>query len=212
VLLLIPVLHLDHVILLVRSVDAWAATLEREWGLRTCEGGTHPGGTRTRIAPLQPPHYIEVMGLVGHERGTPLASALARRLEERGDHFVGWAVSTDDVEAEGRRLGRVPESGGGATVRWRTVRPATADADHLPFFIQYDGETAMAYLRRQAEEANSPARPGSFAWIELATDPSALAEWLGPHDLPIRIVSGTRGLRAVGINSPAEMIEIRTSE
>src|SRR6267142_56920 len=110
-------LDLDHVILLVRDVEEWAARLEREWGLRTCEGGTHPSGTRTRIAPLQPPHYIEVMGVVREEREMSLASALARRLDERGDHFLAWAMRTDELEREGRRLGRVPQSGGGATVR-----------------------------------------------------------------------------------------------
>ncbi|MBI3767080.1 MAG: VOC family protein [Deltaproteobacteria bacterium] len=205
-------LDLDHVILLARDVEKWSKRLERECGLRSCGGGTHPSGTRTRIVPLQPPHYIEVMGVVAGARDRPLASMLACRLDERGDHFFGWAVRTDDIDREARRLRRAPQSGGGETVHWRTIRPAAADADDRPFFIQYDGDSGTAYLERRAEEANSPAGPGGFAWIEVASEPSALAEWLGPHELPIRLTNGAQGVHAVGIDAPGGVIELRISD
>ena len=179
-----------------------------KWGLRTCEGGTHPSGTWTRIVPLQSPHYIEVMGIVA-AHATPFASMLVRRLDERGDHFLGWAVRTDDIDREADRLRQAPQSGGGATVRWRTIRPAVADADDRPFFIQYAGDSGTAYLERQVKVTNSPAQPRAFAWIEIASEPSALAEWLGPHDLPIRFTSGARGVHAIAVDAPGGVIELR---
>jgi hypothetical protein len=51
--------------------------------------------------------------------------------------------------------------------------PAAANADERPFFIQYEGDSGAVYLERRAEEANSPARPGGFGWIEVASEPSA---------------------------------------
>jgi Glyoxalase-like domain len=134
---------------------------------------------------------------------TSVPAMLARRLDARGDHFLGWAVRTDDVQREALRLKRTPQAGGGQTVRWRTVRPRTAAADHLPFFIEYDGAGATRYLQTRYDETNSPARPGGFAWIELTSPPSVLGEWLGAHDLPIRFANGDRGVQAVGINTDA---------
>jgi len=202
------VLHLDHVVLLVRDVDTSAARLSEQFGLESCDGDTLTSGTRTRIVPLQLPQYIELLGVV---RGgdTPLTSWLASRLAERGDHFAAWAVRADDIEREAARLNSTPESGHGATLRWRTLRPDVADADHLPFFIEYDGDSAMEYLRAQAQRVNSPARPGGFAWLEVATDSAALAAWLGPNELPIRIASGPRGVRAAAIDSPSGILQLR---
>jgi hypothetical protein len=149
-----------------------------------------------------------MMELVATAQSTPFTALLAQRLDTLSDHFLGWAVRTDDIEREACRLRQTPQSGGGATVRWRTIRPSAADADHLPFFIQYDGDSATAYLQRRAGEVSSPARPGCFASIEVATDSVMLAQWLGDHTFPIRFASDGRGVRAVVVNSTAGPIEI----
>src|SRR5439155_12531698 len=95
------VLYLDHVVLLARDVDTSAARLAEQFGLASCEGGTHPGGTRTRIVPLQPPHYLELLSVTRNGEA-PLASWLASQLDERGDHVAAWTVRTYDIELDGR--------------------------------------------------------------------------------------------------------------
>jgi hypothetical protein len=40
-------------------------------------------------------------------------------------------------------------------------------------------------------------------------EPSVLDQWLGPHALPIRVVDGAFGVRAVAIDSVDAPIEIR---
>ena len=53
-----------------------------------------------------------------------------------------------------------------------------------------------------------PSGATGIAWLELGGDEVRLREWLGGADLPIRVVDGEPGLRAVGLreSSGAEVV------
>jgi hypothetical protein len=132
-----------------------------------------------------------------------------------GDRLFSWAVRTDDIDAIAARTGRKPKGGtitspdGATAPGWRIVAPAEAAA-WLPFFIHYavDRAREMERMRERYNEVASPAQPGGIAWIEIAGDEAALRDWLR-EDLPVRVVGGAPGPRAVGIESARGEIVVR---
>ena len=48
-----------------------------------------------------------------------------------------------------------------------------------------------------------PSGATGIAWLELGGDEARLREWLGGAELPIRVVDGEPGLRAVGLRGPS---------
>jgi hypothetical protein len=80
----------------------------------------------------------------------------------------------------------------GATLRWRLAGTAEAASEpFLPFFIEWDEGTPL------------PGRAApAAAWIEelrLRGDPERLADWLGPHDLPVTVSPGAPGVAGVAL-------------
>jgi len=58
-------------------------------------------------------------------------------------------------------------------------------------------------LHPGAAVAEHASRPRGFAWIEVAADERSLPEWLGDHELPLKIGPGPPVLTAVAISTDA---------
>ena len=56
-------LHIDHVVSGVVDVDAAAERLRTEHGLGSEPGGRLQGGVANRIVPLEPPIFLELLGV-----------------------------------------------------------------------------------------------------------------------------------------------------
>jgi catechol 2,3-dioxygenase-like lactoylglutathione lyase family enzyme len=139
---------LDHVVILVRDLDAAAAAYERLLGRATSWRGEHPGlGTANALFRLNG-SYVELLSPNG-EGG--FANELRARLDERGEGGIALAFATDsgaDTAAELRRRGiaaadPLPGSGrestSGAVRRWHNVvLPREATRGLLLFAIEHD--------------------------------------------------------------------------
>ena len=186
-------MRIDHVIFAAADLDAAAARFEAEHGLAVEGGGRHEGiGTHNRIVPLGG-GYIELLAIADAEEAasSQLGRALAAHIERAGDAPMGWAVAVDDVEPVARLLGTEVSTIGrqGMTARLTGVAEAMAEP-FLPFFIQRDAGVADPGAARAG---------GGIEWIEVAGDARKLADWLGGASLPVRVVEGEAGVRAVGV-------------
>jgi hypothetical protein len=186
-------MRIDHVIYAAADLDAAAARIERELGLAAAGGGRHEGlGTHNRIVPLGG-GYLELLAVADPQEAgaSDLGRALLARLEREGDGLLGWAVAVDDVAPVARRLGTPITTirRQGLTARLTGVAE-TVHEPFLPFFISRDAGVA---------DPGDGADAGGITWIELAGDAARLEQWLDSAALPLRVVDGPRGVRAVGI-------------
>jgi hypothetical protein len=184
-------MQIDHVLIAASDLDAAAARLESEHGLRATGGGRHVGiGTENRIVPLGR-GYLELIAVRDPEEAaaSPLGAALAARIEEVGDGLMGWAVTVPDVAAEAARVGAELSAIARSGLTASLAGVATAMAEPcLPFFIERD------------VDAGAGGAYGGITWVEVAGDEARLAAWLGPdHGMPVRVVHGDPAVTAVGI-------------
>jgi hypothetical protein len=195
--------RIDHVVLAARDLERSSEWLWAEHGLRFVPSGRHPRwGTANMIAPFGR-DYLELLGVVDPEVGT--TTVLGRTLtalSQDGDRWFSVCLADDDVDRTAARLGLTVEPGrrtrpDGVEVRWRGAGIEERGDDlWLPFFIAWDVPpdvhpgTAPAEHRLPVE---------GIAWAEVGGDEARLDEWLGGAEAPIRVVEGTRGLRAVGL-------------
>jgi len=211
-------LQIDHIIIGVQDFEQAAERLLSRFGLRALPGGTHPTGTANWSIPLEPPQYLELLG-VG-DAAQLAQSRVGQRFIERlsqGDYLVSWAVLVDDIAGFARRLARplIPgqvEGPDGTVGRWHTLLPPPEEFGTLPFFIEYEGTGRQERHREGWLRAASPAQPASLAWIEVGGDHDRLVEWLGTADLPVRSTGDKPGLRAIAIASPSGEIIIRDED
>jgi catechol 2,3-dioxygenase-like lactoylglutathione lyase family enzyme len=176
-------MRIDHVIYGTSDLDAASARFQAE-GLRVVPGGAHEGiGTHNRIVPLGA-DYVELLAVL--DAAMAAASPIGRRITERiagGDGWIGWGVGVADGAAVAERLGasqlEVRRRGTGHLVG---LPEALADG-FLPFYIQREPKTG----------------PGGVDRVEVAGDARRLADWLGGANLPVDVVEGPPGLRAVTI-------------
>src|SRR3954451_14104338 len=178
--------RIDHVIWATADLDAAAARLERDHGLRAAGGGVHDGmGTHNRILPLGG-GYLELLAVrdPAEAAGSDLGRAVTARLERTGEGLMGWAVVVEDVGAVARRLGTelVAISRQGFTARLTGVAEAMAEPC-LPFFL----ERAHAIPN---PGAGADADAGGITWLEVTGDAARLGEWLGGAELPLRVAPG----------------------
>ena len=167
-------LTLDHVLVAVRDLDGAIEEFEKRYGLRSIEGGRHPGvGTANRIVPLGR-EYIELIAVVdpfeaaGNWRGRRIADALAK-----GETFATWALRTTDLDAfreHCKSLGMPlpPASQGarmkpdGTVLKWRTQElHGDDDVGVVPFVIEWqvpDSEHPAAQVVEQPSGVNGVAR------------------------------------------------------
>jgi hypothetical protein len=182
--------HIDHVIYGTRDLDVAAARVETDLGLGAVAGGRHDGlGTHNRIVPLGDGSFIELLAIADEQeaKASPLGGALLGGIAH-GDGLLGWAVAVEDVEGVAARLETSVSTVGrqGMTASLTGV-PESLDEPYLPFFIQ----RGAARFAPDAELA--------ISWIEVAGDAERLRRWLGEVELPVRVVDGRPGVRAVAI-------------
>lgn len=90
-------MRIDHVIVAATDLDAAAARLEREHGLRAAGGGRHEGlGTHNRIVSLGA-GYLEILAVAdaGEAARSRLGRALAASIARAAEGLMGWAVAVD---------------------------------------------------------------------------------------------------------------------
>ena len=186
-------MRIDHVIYATADLDAAAARVESELGLDAVHGGRHEGhGTHNRIVPLGG-GYLELMAIANPEEaaGSPIGSAVHGRLAEQGDGLFAWCIAVDEVERVAERLNLpiTTIARQGLTARLAGVAEALPNPV-LPFFIERD-EGVL--------DPGGDGDAGGITWLEIAGDGEALEERLGGTELPVRVVDGPTGVRAMGI-------------
>lgn len=188
-------MRIDHVIWATADLDATAARLQAEHGLRAGGGGRHAGhGTHNRIVALGG-GYLELVAIADADeaQGSPFGRAIATAPEG----LFGWAAAVADLEAHAARLAvattRIERDGMHA--RLAGVAEALAQP-WLPFLIERPPGVA--------DPGAIAAASGGIAWLELCGDESTLWGWIGGASLPLRIAAdGRPGIRAVGLRSGA---------
>ena len=196
-------LALDHVIVVVEDLDTTARRYDDELGLASVAGGRHGGhGTGNRIVPLGE-SYIELMAVVDRDEAATSAvgSWVLRRLAVVGEAPAALCLRTDDAQVVAERIGRPPLAMSrtrpdGVRLDWELVGLDAAFAEGLPFFIQWHVAEADHPGRQQVEHRSGAV---GIDWVELGGDRDRLAEWLGPHELPLRLVDEAPGPRRVGV-------------
>jgi hypothetical protein len=185
--------RIDHVIYAAADLDTVAARVEGELGLEVRPGGRHDGfGTHNRIVPLGG-GYLELLAVAdpGEAARSDFGRALVARLAAHGDGLLGWVVAVDDVDSVARRLGTTITTirRAGLTARLTGLAQAMREP-FLPFFISRDPGVP---------DPGADGDAGGITWIELAGDTARLDQWLDGSRLPVRVVAGSPGVRAVGI-------------
>lgn len=190
-------MQIDHLCWFVDDPEATQVALRRE-GLGCERGMYYPrAGTQHWLVPLFPPQCLEFMAIVNRaDAAVGDVGPATLAAEEAGGGLFAWAVLVSDLEGIAARHGlpiddyTLPQPDG--TLRgWRT---ATGPA-HLPFFIDYPNNgnrtERLADLYGRAGHACAPTH---FSRLVIEGDPAEMNEWLGPHDLPLTYMDGTRGL------------------
>ena len=197
-------LELDHVVIAAADLEAAAVVLEERYGLRSLEGGRHPGwGTANRIVPLGGA-YLELVAVVDDQEAA--GSAFGRWVAASRPQplkLLGWAVRTDELDALAQRLDLDVIAGSrtrpdGRVVRWRLAGADRAAVHHeLPFFIEWAPGTPLPGGAAETETR--------IEALRLSGDAERLAAWLGPHDLPLEVVAGPSGVAGIvlaGVSFP----------
>lgn len=188
----------DHVVLLVQDAAGRADDLRDLHGLGSERGPFLPfAGTRGYNLPLKPPSYVEILAI--EDRVAARSSESGRRAlacEAAGGGLLAWAVLVDDLELVSERLGveifDYTISHGDGTLRgWRAVSgPA-----HLPFFIDYPNNgDRLGRWQAMYDRVGHGCAPTSFTELTISGSEAEMGEWLGPNDLPLRFIDGSRGL------------------
>lgn len=203
-------MRIDHVVYAVSDLERAEVRFAREYGLEAAGGGEHPAfGTRNRILPVGFGEYIELMAVADESSKHPLAHALWEAVRE-GDRPLALCLRPESLDAAAKRLGLDITPGerrnpGGEVVRWRLAGlDAALGPERLPFFIDWQG-VAERLDRRHA----AAARTDGIAWVECGGDRERLAKWIGGDEVPVRVVDGEPGPRAVAVRLGADTVIVR---
>ncbi len=197
----------DHVLLTAPDPDAAGDELFAATGLASIAGGEHVGqGTRNRIVPLGD-GYLEHLGLVA---GDPVTSVMSDWVRGRPAGPAALCLRTDRIDEDAARLGttafamerRRPD---GVVLRWRLAGLEMAIEHGSPFYIEWD---VAAGDHPQAAHADHRVQPTGIAWVELGGAEARIAASLGEHDLDVRLVGGSPGVRRVAVATDAGEIII----
>jgi len=185
--------RIDHVIYASSDLDGAAARFEAELGLPAAGIGVHAGlGTQNRIVALGG-GYLELLAVADptEAASSELGKALLERIARHGEGLFGWAVAVDDVDPIAARLGTSVSTIAreGFSARLTGLTDALREP-FLPFFLSRDPGVP---------DPGAAGDAGGLTWVELAGDAARLERWLGAAQLPVRVVGGTPGVRAVGI-------------
>jgi hypothetical protein len=185
--------RIDHVIYATADLDAASARVEAELGLTALPGGHHEGlGTHNRIVPLGG-GYLELLAVADPDEaaGSALGAAIQVRIAREGDGLFAWTVAVPDVKPVAARLGTAITTirREGLSAHLTGLTEALREP-FLPFFVSRDPGTP---------DPGEGGDAGGITWIEVSGDAGRLARWLDSADLPVRVVEGEPGVRAVGI-------------
>jgi hypothetical protein len=190
-------MRIDHVIYACADLDAAAARVEAQLGVAAVGGGRHERiGTHNRIVPLGG-GYLELLAIADPDEaaGSALGAAVQARIAARGDGLMGWAVAVDAVEPVAARLGTAISTIAreGLSAHLTGVEEAMREP-FLPFFIARDpGVPDPA--------AGGDAGVAGITRLEVSGDAARLELWLGGAELPVRVVDGAPGVRALAVGS-----------
>jgi catechol 2,3-dioxygenase-like lactoylglutathione lyase family enzyme len=161
---------LDHVIVVVRDLDAAAATYAKFFGRAPSGRGEHPELGTANASWRLSNSYLELLSPVA---AGGFADSLRARLERVGEGPLGLAFATPDAAGSARVLrerglaasdpvpGFVRETTTGRVGSWQNVYlPAEATRGLLVFAIQYIEHATDAASERDL------ARPGGIAGID----------------------------------------------
>ena len=203
---------IDHVIYGVVDADAACERLRREHGLGSVPGGPHLGGTRSRIVPLGPECFLEILGIedTAKDDGRWLEATLQGR-----DRVLWWCLGVDDLDDTARRRG-LPLRVGQARPDDRdslTFRSAGMPQYPLPFFLSLIGDRDDRHRLQEKRyaAAGHTCAPTGYTFVEVGDHQPVLEGWLGPdHGLPVRYAPGTGpGVHACGIATAEGEIVLR---
>ena len=203
---------IDHVVLLAPDAEAAAEDLRDQHGLGWERGQYLPyAGTRAYTIPLAPPSYIEILEI--ENRAAAHGSKGGRdalACEAAGYGLLAWSVRVDDVEEVSQRVDReifdytIPH-GDGTLRGWRSVSRRDAEwRSAIPFFIDYPNNgDRLARWQAIYDRVGHTCVPRDVSELTLSGSPDELNSWLGPHELPLRFVSGNAGLVEARISTDA---------
>lgn len=159
---------IDHVIYGVIDVDAAAERLRAEHGLGSVPGRVHLGGTNSRIVPLGPECFFELLGIEDTAKadGAWLADTLQGQ-----DRVLWWCLGVSDLDDTAGRRG-LPLRVGQARPDDRdslTFRSAGMPRHPLPFFLSLIGERETRHRIQQERHraANHTCAPTGYTFVEV---------------------------------------------
>lgn len=180
---------LDHVIVAVSDLDAATKRYEAILGRPPALHSEHPRGTRNALFLFDRGPYLELLALWDAPEQGSSATALQRRLAERGEGLHGFALATDNLDAEVARLRRLgleveepaANSGRNADGRlreWRATRLPPPDGEHA-FLIQHLGWDWRSELltRSDPERAASAVIGIHHVALDVADAEATSASW-----------------------------------
>jgi len=200
----------DHAVIGVRSLEAAIALWRGSLGLDAQAGGRHTGrGTYNAIVRFGL-DYIELISIYDRSeietRGEANALALAGLLDGSEGGMLGFALASDDIEADGRRLRQAGLAVDGPTpmerlrpdgrlLRWRLLVPRGGSwGTPFPFIIQWDDAD---------EQRLSWERPGAHAIGAVAV--AALAITVAELHPWVEVYSRQLGLELVSRDASDEL-------
>jgi hypothetical protein len=236
-------LGIDHLVVATPDLDEAVARLRTDLGIEAGGGGVHPAlGTANRLAWFGDT-YLELVDATDRElaRASWLGGPTVRLLDERGGGFVGYALSSDDLDRDVTSLRAVgstlaePLPGerrrtDGAMVRWRIATPSLVGPTAPPFLIEHDTDSAeWTATDRRARATQVHPVGGSLRLIALEismVDPSRVAAayrqvvgiavepWLGDGDWALAATVGGQRIvlrPAEPSSEPSVVIRLSTS-
>ena len=142
--------------------------------------------------------YLELIAVVDEAEAaqSPVGRWIA---DARPGRPLGWVLRTHQLEDVARRLDLTVAGVSRATPDGRLLRGRIAGIEQaaaepsLPFFIEWREGTSFPGSAPATHRAGSV----RIARLELSGDADRLADWLGPHDLPVTISAGAPAVASI---------------
>jgi Glyoxalase-like domain len=153
--------------------------------------------------------YLELIAAVDEAEAaqSPVGRWVA---DSRPGRPLGWCVHADRLEDVARRLeltvapvSRAAPDGRLFRGRIAGIEQAAAEPS-LPFFIERGEGSPFPGGARATHRAG----PVEITRLELSGDADRLADWLGPHDLPITIRAGLPAVASIVLTGSAGEIVV----
>jgi catechol 2,3-dioxygenase-like lactoylglutathione lyase family enzyme len=203
-------MRIDHVIYAVSDLNRAVDRFSQDFGLQAIGGGEHREfGTRNEIVPVGSGQFIELLAVAVAQPRHPVAILLSE-LIRAGDRPMGLCLRPKNVDDVASRLSIAVTNAerhnpGGELLRWRLAGvEAALGPERLPFFVDWQG--AEVSLDRERDQV---ARAEGISWVEYGGDAARLKAWTGGSDVPLRIVDGEPGPRAIALKRGSDEIVIR---